>query len=168
MSVPSATAAASTRPRRDSRTNNSNIKTPKQSRVDGLEDFQRKRRSSSKSATGDCCIIMVFCFVLALQILFDGPGWNLPMIFCDTISLDKMRHVSAVRLLIDSWSAERFRHQFDFLIIIILYVWPNVCESKEETFDVSPLFFFGFSCIALQTRLYNYANYFIFCSGFIF
>jgi hypothetical protein len=43
MSVPSATAAASTRPRKDSRTTSPKVRsmTPKQSGVDGLDEFQR-------------------------------------------------------------------------------------------------------------------------------
>lgn len=43
MSVSSATAAASTRPRKDSRTTSPKVRsmTPKQSGVEGLEDFQR-------------------------------------------------------------------------------------------------------------------------------
>lgn len=43
MSVPSATAAASTRPRKDSRTTSPKVRsmTPKQSGVEGLEEFQR-------------------------------------------------------------------------------------------------------------------------------
>lgn len=132
MSVPTATAAASARPRKDSRTTSPKVRsmTPKQSGVEGLEEFQRKRRHSSKSAINDCCVI---CILLCLHVVLSteffnrSPGWykqrnlikwtpsqGLVMYIYGPIWIsDYFKHVYGINILVRYCSQNIYFYLFD-------------------------------------------------------